>query len=86
MRASAISTRWRNGRATARRDRLLYAGNNLDKARDIFAQAIKHRPGMTIRQRTRVLATVLDLKLIKADNGRGGKSSLSRQNSSLLSG
>jgi hypothetical protein len=25
-------------------DSLLYAGNNLDKARDIFAQAIKHRP------------------------------------------
>jgi hypothetical protein len=25
-------------------DRMLYAGNNLDKARDIFARAIKHRP------------------------------------------
>jgi hypothetical protein len=25
-------------------DRLLYAGNNLDKARDLFAKAIKHRP------------------------------------------
>ena len=38
-------------------DRLLYAGNNLDKARDIFAEAIKHRPRirLTIRQRTRVL-------------------------------
>ena len=36
---------------------LLYAGNNLDKARDIFAKAIKHRPRirLTIRQRTRVL-------------------------------
>ena len=35
----------------------LYAGNNLDKARDIFAKAIKHRPRirLTIRQRTRVL-------------------------------
>jgi hypothetical protein len=38
-------------------DSLLYAGNNLDKARDIFAKAIKHRPRirLTIRQRTRVL-------------------------------
>ena len=38
-------------------DRLLYAGNNLDKARDIFADAIKHRPRirLTIRQRSRVL-------------------------------
>jgi hypothetical protein len=38
-------------------DGLLYAGNNLDKARDIFAKAIKHRPRirLTIRQRTRVL-------------------------------
>jgi hypothetical protein len=38
-------------------DSLFYAGNNLDKARDIFAKAIKHRPRirLTIRQRTRVL-------------------------------
>jgi hypothetical protein len=38
-------------------ERLLYAGNNLDKARDIFARAIKHRPRirLTIRQRTRLL-------------------------------
>jgi hypothetical protein len=38
-------------------DSLLYAGNNLDKARDVFAKAIKHRPQirLTIRQRTRVL-------------------------------
>ncbi len=38
-------------------DRLIYAGNNLDKARDLFAKAIKHRPKirLTIRQRTRVL-------------------------------
>jgi hypothetical protein len=38
-------------------DRLLYASNNLDKAREIFQQAIKHRPRirLTIRQRTRVL-------------------------------
>jgi hypothetical protein len=41
----------------ARLDDLLYAGNNLDKARDIFAEAVKHRPRirLTIRQRTRVL-------------------------------
>jgi hypothetical protein len=38
-------------------DRMLFAGNNLDKARDIFTKAIKHRPRirLTIRQRTRVL-------------------------------
>jgi hypothetical protein len=38
-------------------DRLLYAGNNLDTARDIFAEAVKYRPRirLTIRQRTRVL-------------------------------
>jgi hypothetical protein len=38
-------------------DRMLYAGNDLDKARDIFAQAIKHRPRirLTIRQKTCVL-------------------------------
>ncbi len=38
-------------------DSLLYARNNLDKARDIFAKVIKHRPRirLTIRQRTRVL-------------------------------
>jgi hypothetical protein len=37
--------------------RLLYAGNNLEKARKLFAEAIKHRPRirLTIRQRTRVL-------------------------------
>jgi hypothetical protein len=36
---------------------MLYAGNNLDKARDIIAKAVKHRPRirLTIRQRTRVL-------------------------------
>ena len=38
-------------------DSLLYAGNNLDKARDVFTKAIKQRPPirLTIRQRTRVL-------------------------------
>jgi hypothetical protein len=38
-------------------ERMLYAGSNLDKARDIFAAAVKHRPRirLTIRQRTRVL-------------------------------
>jgi hypothetical protein len=36
---------------------LLYAGNNLDKARDIFARLVNDRPRahLTIRQRTRVL-------------------------------
>jgi len=38
-------------------DRLIYAGNNLEKAREVFENAIKHRPriGLTIRQRTRML-------------------------------
>lgn len=37
-------------------ERMLYAGN-LDKARDVFAKAVQHRPRirLTIRQRTRVL-------------------------------
>jgi hypothetical protein len=36
---------------------MLYAGNNLDKAREIFTAAVKQRPRirLTIRQRTRVL-------------------------------
>ena len=38
-------------------ERMLYAGNNLQKVRDVFASAIKQRPRirLTIRQRTRVL-------------------------------
>ena len=38
-------------------DRLLYAGNSLAKAQELFAWAIKHWPRirLTIRQRTRVL-------------------------------
>ena len=38
-------------------DYMLYAGSNLDKAREIFAAAVKHRPRirLTIRQRTQVL-------------------------------
>jgi hypothetical protein len=38
-------------------ERLLYAGNSLAKAEDIFARAVRHRPRirLTIRQRTRVL-------------------------------
>jgi hypothetical protein len=38
-------------------DLVLYAGNNLEKAREIFAEAIRHRPRirLTIRQRARVL-------------------------------
>jgi hypothetical protein len=41
----------------AKVERMLYAGSNLDKAREVFAAAIKHRPRirLTIRQRTRVL-------------------------------
>jgi hypothetical protein len=38
-------------------DRLLYACNNLEEARRVFAEAIKHRPRirLTIRQLTRML-------------------------------
>jgi hypothetical protein len=38
-------------------DHLLYAGNNLRRAQEIFAKAVTHRPRvrLTIRQRTRVL-------------------------------
>jgi hypothetical protein len=38
-------------------DRMLYAGSNLGRAREIFNAAIKHRPRIrpTIRQRARVL-------------------------------
>jgi hypothetical protein len=38
-------------------DRLLHAGNSLPKARELFAQAVRHRPRirLTIRQRTRLL-------------------------------
>ena len=38
-------------------DHMLYAGNSLDKAREVFAEAIYHRPRirLTIRQRTLVL-------------------------------
>ena len=36
---------------------MLYAGSNLEKARQIFAAAIKHRPRirLTIRHHTRAL-------------------------------
>jgi hypothetical protein len=38
-------------------ERMLYAGNNLDKARRIFDEATRHRPliRLTIRQRARLL-------------------------------
>ena len=38
-------------------ERMLYAGSNLDKAREIFTAAIYHRPRirLTIRQRSHVL-------------------------------
>jgi hypothetical protein len=38
-------------------DQMLHAGSSLDKAREVFAEAIYHRPRirLTIRQRTQVL-------------------------------
>ena len=46
---------------------MLYAGGNLGKAKDIFAQAIKHRPRirLTIRQRTRWRRKTIDQAEIK---------------------
>ena len=47
--------KWTNDGAKA--GRLLYAGNDLERARRIFANAVRFRPRirLTIRQRTRVL-------------------------------
>jgi hypothetical protein len=38
-------------------ERMLYAGSNLDKAQEVYAAAIYHRPRirLTIRQRSHVL-------------------------------
>jgi hypothetical protein len=38
-------------------DSLIYAGNNLSRARSVFERAIKHRPRirLTIRQRRRLI-------------------------------
>ena len=38
-------------------DHMLYAGSDLDKAREVFAAAIHHRPRirLTIRQRTEII-------------------------------
>jgi hypothetical protein len=38
-------------------ERMLYAGSNLDKAREVYAAAIYHRPRirLTIRQRSQML-------------------------------
>jgi hypothetical protein len=38
-------------------ERMLFAGSSLDKARELFAAAVKHRPRirLTIRHRARVL-------------------------------
>ena len=41
----------------SRFDRMLYDGNSLDKARQIFFATVKHRPRvqLTVRQRSRLL-------------------------------
>jgi hypothetical protein len=56
-RRHAGAERIKPGSTAPRPPSLLYAGNNLDKAREIFAKAIKHRPRirLTIPQQTRVL-------------------------------
>ena len=47
-------------------DSLLYAGNSLEKAREIFHSAVTRRPRirLTIRQRTRVLEQWPAIKLL----------------------
>jgi hypothetical protein len=56
-------------------DRLLYAGNSLVKAQEIFAQSIVYRPRirLTIRQRTRVLqwwpAPNKKIRMVEVDEG-----------------
>jgi hypothetical protein len=47
-------------------DRLLYAGNSLEKARELFDDAVEHWPRirLTGRQRTRVPAAVTCLRLV----------------------
>jgi len=54
-------------------DSLLFAGSNLDKAREVFAEAIYHRPRirLTIRQRTRVLEQWPPQQKAPADGNRG---------------
>jgi hypothetical protein len=49
----------------AKVDHMLYAGSNLDKAREVFTEAIRHRPRirLTIRQRSQVLAPRRTTKL-----------------------
>ena len=53
-------------------DSLLYAGNSLEKASDLFAKAIKHRPRirLTIRQRTRVLDQYHRTEKVIGEDGR----------------
>jgi hypothetical protein len=48
-------------------DRLLYVGNNLKKARDLFAAAIKHRPRirLTIRQRRGTISAASGRYVVK---------------------
>jgi hypothetical protein len=54
-------------------DCLLYAGNNLSRAQQIFANAVSHRPRirLTIRQRTRVLQHWPPQQKAPADGNRG---------------
>jgi hypothetical protein len=51
-------------------DCLLYAGNNLAKARDIFARAIEHRPRMRLTIRSaRACCNSTRSEIQKADDG-----------------
>jgi hypothetical protein len=52
---------------------MLYAGNNLDKARRIVERTVKHRPRirLTIRQRMRVLQEWPPQQKAPADGNRG---------------
>jgi hypothetical protein len=57
LRMRVTSTRSRSGPKKAPVDCMLFASSSLDKARRIFAEAIKHRLRirLTIRQETQVL-------------------------------
>jgi len=47
-------------------DRMLYAGSNLEKAREVFAAAIYHRPRirLTIRQRYARAGAVAEARVV----------------------
>jgi hypothetical protein len=51
-------------------DRLLYAGNSLAKAQELFAWAIKHRPRICLTIRQRSGCWISGRRLTRAEAGR----------------